>query len=162
MPIPSTLPISYNQITGEFGGASLRTAANNAGLPAGAVSFSSFAGLSPNEGSGTFTAGIGSGGVGFSTIYSKYGTWNDAYMPGSRALQACYNSQTSITIRCQSFGNANRDLTFSTLRINGVTLNRSDAGFTYNPPFVQWSWLGLVPANTLVDGVTYEPIWATA
>ena len=157
--IPATLPISLSQITTEFGGTSLRTAANNAGLPAGAVSFSTFAGLSANEGSGSFLAGTGTTGAGFSIIFGTFGTWNSAYMPNSLTLQAMYQSATTLTIRAP-LGSSNTDATFSTVTINGVTLNRSAAGFS-NSGYLQWTWSGF-PAGTIVTGQTYEPLWRTA
>jgi hypothetical protein len=162
MAIPAALPISLSQITTEFGGTSLLTAAANAGLPAGAVSFSSFAGLTGNAGSGSFTAGDdpGTTAVGFSTIFGTYGTWNNAYMPGNRTLQSLYQQGTQLTIRASFFNNANFDSTFSTLKINGVTLNRSAALFT-NDGYVQWLWFD-VPAGLLVNGSTYTPYWTTA
>ena len=160
MPIPSALPISYSQITGEFGGTSLLTAAANAGLPAGAVSFSSFAGKSANEGSGSFLAGyFPDNGTGFSTIYTKFGTYYDLQFPSAVAVQSMYQLSTDMHIRAPM--NAyNEDATFHSVTINGVTLNRADAFFN-TIGYAQWIWND-VPADTIVDGIAYEPIWRTS
>ena len=159
MPIPSALPISYSQITGEFGGTSLLTAAANAGLPAGAVSFSSFAGKSANEGSGSFLAATGSYGTGFSIIFGTFGTWYNAKMPNNVTLQAMYQSGTTLFVR-SPLSTPNSDSAFSTVTINGITLNRSDASFSA-PGYTQWTWSGF-PAGTIAAGQTYEPSWKTS
>ena len=162
--IPATFPISYSQITGEFGGTSLRTAANNAGLPAGAVSFSSFAGMNANEGTGTFTAGYYDvwDATGYSGYYALIGSENNLKFPSGAECKAFYQSLTDVlTIWSESQYVPNSDATFHSVIINGVKLIRADATFTIGATYGEWKWKG-VPANTIVNGVTYEPNWRTS
>lgn len=159
--IPATFPISLSQITAEFGGNSLLTAAPAAGLSA-PVSISSFAGKSANQGSGSFGAGYYSvwNGVGFSIVFVIFGT--------TQALKFCNGDQVAgfwqlngggdLTI--YAYGTSpNTNALFHNVTINGVKLYRSQAAYSY-PTCHQWTWSG-VPA-VITNGQNYTPIWRTS
>jgi len=156
--IPSTFPISISQITAEFGGNSLLTAAPAAGLSA-PVSISSFAGKQINEGSGTFTSAMlppGFTGNGFSTIYVIFGTPHDPKFPNGGAVGGLWQVDNQLTL--WSVGSSTP---FNNLTINGVKRTRAAARYSFDNPVHQWLWFD-VPANTILAGPTYEPIWRTS
>ena len=159
--IPATFPISISQITAEFGGNSLLTAAPNAGLSA-PVSISSFAGMNANDGTGTFTAGYYDvwDATGYSGYYTLIGSVNNLKFPSGVDCVAFFQSLGDV-LTIWSAGYDNSDATFHSVIINGVKLIRADATFTIGATYGEWKWKG-VPANTIVNGVTYEPNWRTS
>ena len=159
MAIPSSLPISYSQITGEFGGTSLRTAAANAGLSV-PISFSDFAGMSVNEGSGSFTAAFEFG-VGVGYQIAVFGTGSCVF-PNGKMVTAMYQglagNYTEIVVKADD--NDNNDSVFKTIQIGDVTLNRTAA--LWNPNFGgTWTFSG-IPLDTITMEVTYTPIFRTS
>jgi len=162
MAIPSALPISYSQITTEFGGTSLRTAAANAGLSV-PISFSDFAGMSVNEGSGTFIAAFEFGvGTGYQTGLAgvQFGTGFCTF-PNGKACTAIYQglggNYTEIIVKAADA--VNNDSVFKTIQIGAVTLNRT-AGY-WNPNFGGTWTFSDIPQDTIVSGATYTPIFRT-
>jgi len=157
--VPATFPIKISQITAEFGGNSLLTAAPAAGLSA-PVSISSFAGMSVNEGSGTFTATYQFGtGTGYSLAVFGIG---GCIFPNGNPCTAIYQGLSSAltTIVVKAMSNANNDSVFKTIKIGAVTLNRISAAYSGGPGSGQWTFSG-IPLNTIVDGGVYTPIFRT-
>ena len=159
MAIPSSLPISYSQITGEFGGTSLRTAAANAGLSV-PISFSDFAGMSVNEGSGSFTAAFEFG-VGVGYQIAVFGTGSCVF-PNGKMVTAMYQglagNYTEIVVKADD--NDNNDSVFKTIQIGDVTLNRTAA--LWNPNFGGTWTFSNIPIGTIDVGLTYTPIFRTS
>ena len=157
--IPATLPISLSQITTEFGGTSLLTAAANAGLSA-PTSFGAFAGKSVNEGSGSFTAAYESGvGVGYQV--AEFGTGGCVFPNGQTCMamyQGLSGNYTEIVVKAADA--VNNDSVFKTIQIGAVTLTRT-AGYWDQNFGGTWTFSG-IPQNTIEAGVTYTPIFRTS
>ena len=164
--IPSTFPIKISQITAEFGGNSLLTAAPAAGLSA-PVSISSFAGMSANEGSGSFRSGyfVDWNAYGFCTVYTVFGTPYSPLFPNGEPVAAIWQGEgfpvAANRLTIYAFGTApNDDAMFHSVTINGVKRYRADANYIPSAIHI-WEWDD-VPLGTIVNGVTYEPIWRTS
>ena len=165
MAIPSALPISLSQITSEFGGNSLLTAAPAAGLSA-PVSISSFAGMSFNEGSGSFDSGYyepwcqPSGG-GFSLAFVVFGTSNNLLFCNGGMVAGFWQGTPNSRLTIYGYlTEPNSNATFHSVTINGVKRYRADANYSLISVH-QWVWYD-VPVGTIVPGPNYVPIWRTS
>ena len=151
-----SLPQTYSAIISAFGGTSLLAAGANAGNTA-PVSFSDFG----NEGSGSFTAGFGFGfGTGYQVTGTVFGTGNCIF-PNGQVCAALYQglSTSSTTIVVKAIASTNTDAVFKTIYVAGLTLTRTAAVFSASSGGT-WTFSG-IPAGTIVDGVTYTPIFRT-
>jgi hypothetical protein len=159
MALPTSGQITLNQIHVEAGGASGTLASINdsdirslIGAASGQsnLSFSSFYGASAGW-STTMTVGSqsikGSTNKGYAFFYGSLSSTtfgvSGIYNGFNIAALSQGNSQTVNFEITHNAGVAKANSGWSTVKINGITLNRSAAIFTGNPNNSVWSWLNV-------------------